>query len=117
MRHGVAGRNFGRPTDERLAMYKTLITDVLRYEKVTTTEAKAKEVQAMVEKLITLAKGGSVHDRRLAAARLTDDQIVEKLFNILAPRYAERPGGYTRVVKLGPRKGDGAPMATLMLLE
>lgn len=117
MRHGVAGRKLGRPTDHRLALYKNLVTDVLRYEKVTTTEAKAKEVQAMVEKLITIARGGAIHDRRLAAARLNDPKIVDKLFKELAPRYAQRAGGYTRVVKMGPRKGDAAPMAMIMLLE
>lgn len=117
MRHRMGGRKFGRPTDHRLAMYKNLVTDVLRYEKVTTTEAKAKEIQAMVEKLITLARDGSVHHRRLAQARVTDPLIVEKLFTTLKDRYAERPGGYTRVVKLEPRLGDGAQMAIIMLVE
>ena len=117
MRHRVGGRKLGRSTSQRLALFKNLVTDVLRYEKVTTTEAKAKEIQAMVEKLITIAKGGSIHDRRLARARVTDPQIVEKLFTVLAPRYAERSGGYTRIVKLGPRQGDGAPMAMIMLVE
>jgi len=117
MRHRVGGRKLGRPTDQRLALYRNLVTDILRYEKVTTTEAKAKEVQAMVEKLITIAKGGTIHDRRLARARVADPRIVEKLFAVLAPRYADRAGGYTRVVKLGPRQGDGAPMAVIMLVE
>ena len=117
MKHRVGGRRFGRPTDQRLALYKNLVTDILRYEKVTTTEAKAKEVQAMVEKLITLARGGTIHDRRLAQARVNDPKIVEKLFSTLAPRYAERKGGYTRVIKLEPRLGDGASMAVIMLLE
>jgi large subunit ribosomal protein L17 len=117
MRHGVGGRKFGRPTDQRLAMYKNLVTDVLRYEKVTTTEAKAKEIQGMVEKLITTARGGTIHDRRLALRHVTDPLIVEKLFSTIAPRYANRPGGYTRVIKLEPRLGDGAPMAVIMLVE
>lgn len=117
MRHRVGGRKFGRPTDHRLAMYKNLVTDVLRYEKVITTEAKAKEIQGMVEKLITLARRGTLHDRRLAAARVSDPVIVEKLFTTLAQRYADRNGGYTRVVKLEPRLGDGAPMAAIMLVE
>jgi large subunit ribosomal protein L17 len=117
MRHHVGGRKFGRPTDHRLAMFKNLVTDILRYEKVTTTEAKAKEVQGMVEKLITLARGGTIHDRRLALARVSDPLIVEKLFTTLAPRYAQRPGGYTRVIKLEPRLGDGAQMAMIMLVE
>jgi len=117
MRHRVGGRKLGRPTDQRLALYRNLVTDVLRYEKVTTTEAKAKEVQAMVEKLITIAKDDTVHNRRLARARLYDAKLVEKLFTELAPRYANRHGGYTRLVKLGPRLGDGAPMAVIMLVE
>jgi large subunit ribosomal protein L17 len=113
----VGGRKFGRPTDQRLALFKNLVTDVLRYEKVTTTEAKAKEIQGMVEKLITLARGGTVHHRRLALRRVSDPQIVEKLFTTIAPRYADRNGGYTRVVKMEPRLGDGAPMAMIMLVE
>ena len=117
MRHNVGGRKFGRPTDHRLAMYKNLVTDVLRYEKVVTTEPKAKEIQAMVEKMITLGRGGTIHDRRLARARLNDPLIVDKLFTTLAQRYATRPGGYTRVLKLEPRLGDGAPMAVIMLVE
>ncbi len=117
MRHRVGGRKFGRPTDHRLAMYKNLVTDILRYEKVTTTVAKAKEVQGMVEKLITLAPDDTVHNRRLAQRRGTDPLIVQKLFDTLGPRYADRTGGYTRVVKLEPRLGDGAPMAVIMLVE
>lgn len=117
MRHRVAGRKFGRPTDHRLAMFKNLVTDVLRYEKVVTTEPKAKEIQAMVEKLITQARGGTPHDRRLISGKVTDPLIVDKLFDTLAPRYAERNGGYTRVIKLEPRQGDGAPMAVIMLVE
>ncbi len=117
MKHRVGGRRFGRPTDQRLALYKNLVTDILRYEKVVTTEAKAKEVQAMVEKLITLSRGGTIHDRRLAQGRVTDPLIVTKLFSTLKDRYAERNGGYTRVIKLEPRLGDGAQMAIIMLVE
>jgi large subunit ribosomal protein L17 len=117
MRHNVGGRKFGRPTDHRLAMFKNLVTDILRYEKVTTTEAKAKEVQPMVEKLITLSRGGTIHHRRLALQRVTDPLIVEKLFTTLKDRFADRPGGYTRVIKLEPRLGDGASMAIIMLVE
>ncbi len=90
MRHRVGGRKFGRPTDQRLAMFKNLVTDILRYEKVTTTEAKAKEVQAMVEKVISLAREDTVHHRRLARARVTDPLIVEKLFTTLRERYSGR---------------------------
>jgi large subunit ribosomal protein L17 len=117
MRHRVAGRKFSRSTSHRRAMYKNLVTDVLRYEKVVTTEPKAKEIQAMVEKMISLGRRGTMHDRRLAQARLSDPLIVEKLFTTLAERYVERSGGYTRVVKLEPRLGDGAPMAVIMLVD
>jgi large subunit ribosomal protein L17 len=117
MKHRVGGRKFGRPTDQRLAMYKNLVTDVLRYEKVTTTEPKAKEIQAMVEKAITLGCRGTIHDRRQALKHVNDPLIVEKLFTTLAQRYASRKGGYTRVIKLEPRLGDGAPMAIIMLVE
>jgi large subunit ribosomal protein L17 len=117
MKHQVAGRKFGRPTDQRLAMYRNLVTDVLRYEKVTTTEAKAKEIQAMVEKVITMGISGTIHDRRLAQKRVTDPLIVDKVFSTLRERYAERKGGYTRVIKLEPRLGDGAQMAVIMLVE
>ncbi len=117
MRHGIGGRQFGRPTNERLALYKSLVTDLLHYDRIQTTEAKAKEIQAQVEKLVTIAKGGSVHGRRLTAGRVNDPKVVEKLFTVLAKRYADRPGGYTQIVKTGPRKGDGAPMAIIRFVE
>lgn len=117
MRHGVAGRKLSRPTDHRLAMYRNLMTDLLRYEKIVTTEAKAKEIRGQAEKLITLGKRGDLHARRLAAARLYDGKVVDKLFHVIAPRYAERPGGYIRIIKLGPRQGDAAPMAAISLVE
>jgi len=98
-------------------MYRNLVTDLLRYEKIVTTEAKAKEVRGMAEKTITLGKNGTLHARRQALAFVTDKKVVPKLFDELASRYADRPGGYTRLVKLGPRLGDGAPMARLELVE
>jgi len=98
-------------------MYRNLVTDLLRYEKLVTTEAKAKEVRGMAEKVITLGKDGDLHARRQASAFVTDKKVVKKLFGELAPRYADRPGGYTRVVKLEPRLGDGAAMARLELVE
>ncbi len=116
MRHRVAGRKLGRPTDHRLALYRNLTTDLLRYEKIMTTEAKAKEVRSMAEEMITKAKGGSLHARRQAMSELYDPQVVDKLFAILAPRYQERQGGYTRIIHLGPRKGDAAPMVQLELV-
>lgn len=117
VRHRVAGRKLGRPTGHRVSMYRNLVTDLLRYEKLVTTEPKAKEVRGMAEKIITLGKDGDLHARRRALAFVTDKKVVKKLFDELAPRYADRPGGYTRIVKLEPRLGDGAPMARLELVE
>jgi len=93
------------------------VADLFRYEKIITTEAKAKETRGLAEKMITLGKEGSLSSRRRALAFVTDKKLVDKIFNQLAPRYAERPGGYTRLVKLGPRLGDGAPMAQLEMVE
>jgi large subunit ribosomal protein L17 len=116
MRHKVAGRKLSRATDHRMALYRNLVTDLLRYEKVVTTEAKAKEARSLAEKVITLGKQKNLHARRQALSFVYDKGVVDKLFTELAPRYAERPGGYTRVVKLGPRLGDGAQMAQLELV-
>jgi len=116
MRHKVAGRKLSRATDHRMALYRNLVTDLLRYEKIVTTEAKAKEVRPLAEKIITLGKRGGLHSRRQALTFVYDKQVVDKLFAEIGPRYAQRPGGYTRVVKLGPRLGDGAPMAQLELV-
>ena len=116
MRHRVAGRRLSRAGDHRMALYKNLVTDLLRYEKIVTTEAKAKEARPMAEKVITLGKQGSLHARRQALTFVTDKKVVDKVFTEFGPRYAERPGGYTRLVKLGPRLGDGAPMAQLELV-
>jgi len=117
MRHRVAGRKLSRPTEHRILMYRNLVTDLLRYEKIVTTEAKAKEVRGMAERMITLGKNGSLYARRQALAFVTDKKVVAKLFDELAPRYAQRTGGYTRIIKLEPRLGDGAPMAQLELVE
>ena len=117
MRHKVAGRRLGRPTGHRRAMYRNLVTDLLGYEKITTTEAKAKEVRSLAERIITLGKNGGLHSRRQALSFILDKKVAEKVFTELAPRYAERPGGYTRITKLGPRLGDGAPMVQLELVK
>lgn len=117
MRHRVAGRKLGRPTAQRLALLRNLVTDLLRYEKITTTEAKAREIRSEAEKLITLGKRGDLHARRQALAYIYDPRVVDKLFDALAERFASRPGGYTRIVKLGPRLGDAAPMARIELVE
>jgi large subunit ribosomal protein L17 len=98
-------------------MYRNLVTDLLGYEKIITTEAKAKEVRGLAEKMITLGKTGDLNSRRRALAFIIDSRVSEKLFNELASRYAERPGGYTRIIKLGPRLGDGAAMVKLELVK
>ena len=116
MRHRVAGKHLNRPTAQRQALYRGLVRDLLLHERIQTTEAKAKEVRGMVDRVITYGKKGTLHHRRLALAYLPDKDVVSKVFTDLAPRYAERPGGYTRVLKLGPRPGDGAPMALLELV-
>ena len=98
-------------------MYYNLVSDLLSYEKITTTEAKAKEVRGIAEKVITLGKDGSLHSRRRVLSMTNDKKVVAKLFDELAPRYANRTGGYTRIIKLGPRLGDAAPMVQLELVE
>jgi len=116
MRHAVAGRTLGRRTDHRLALFRNLVADLLKKERIKTTEAKAKEVRGQAEKVITYGKKGSLHHRRLTVAFISDKAVVAKVFQELAERYAHRPGGYTRIVKLGPRKGDAAPMVLLELV-
>jgi len=117
MRHKVAGRSLGRASGHRKAMFRNLVTDLFDYEKIVTTEAKAKEVRAMAERIVTLAKHGGLDARRQVLAFVYDKKVVDKVFNDLALRYAERPGGYTRITKLGPRLGDGATMVQLELVE
>ncbi len=117
MRHQVAGRHLGRNTAQRKALYRNLIIDLFRHERITTTEAKAKAVRAEAEKLITLAKRGDVHARRVAQKTVLDKNVSGKLFETLGPRYKERPGGYTRLLKLGPRMGDAAEMVILELVD
>lgn len=117
MAHRIDGRKLGRPTDHRLAMFRNMVTDLLRHEKIITTEAKAREIKGMAERIITLGKRGDLHARRQALAFVYDKKVVAKVFDDLAPRYASRPGGYSRLVKIGPRLGDGAAMAQLELLE
>ena len=117
MRHKVAGRKLGRSTSHRRAMYRNLVTALLGYDKIITTEAKAKEVRGLAEKMVTLGKEGGLHSRRQALSFVVDKKVVDKVFNELASRYVERPGGYTRITKLGPRLGDGAAMVQLELVE
>ena len=117
MRHGVSGRKFSRPTNQRMLMYRTQVTDLIRHGRIRTTEAKAKELQGMVEKVITLGKKGSLSHRRQALAFVTDERMVRRVFDELAERYADRAGGYTRVMRMDRRKGDGASMALLELIQ
>ena len=117
MRHRVQSRRFDRPTDERLALFRGLVTDLLRHEQLRTTEAKAKAIRGLVEKMITLGKSGTLPARRRVLGYVYDKDVALKVFDELGPRYAERPGGYTRIVKLGPRLGDGAPLVQIELIQ
>ena len=118
MRHRVAHRKLGRTTPHRLALLRNLATALFERERIRTTLMKAKELRPYAEKLITLAKRdeGRLHARRLAARDIHDPQVLRKLFESLGSRFADRPGGYTRILRLGPRKGDGAEMAIVELL-
>lgn len=117
MRHRVAGRHLGRETSHRLSLYRNLVTDLLRYERITTTEAKAKEIRPMAERIITLGRKGDLHSRRQALKFVYDPKVVKKVFDVIGPRMATRPGGYLRITGLEPRKGDGARMATIELVD
>lgn len=117
MRHRKSGRHLNRTRSHLRAMFKNMSTSLVRHELIKTTVPKAKELRRVVEPLITLAKIDSVANRRLAFARLRDKDSVTKLFNELGPRYKERPGGYLRILKCGPRSGDRAPMAYVELVD
>lgn len=124
MRHKVAGYRLSRGKDERIALRRTLIKQLFEHERIETTITKAAAIRGQAERLITMAKRGNkegsekmVHARRLVAARLGSSEMVNKLFDDIAPRYAERPGGYTRMYKLGKRQGDAAEMVLLELVE
>ena len=122
MKHRVAGRKLGRNASQRKALWRGLITELFRHDRISTTDAKARSVRGEAEHLITLAKrglaedGNQVHARRLAARTITDPEVTKRLFDEVAPRFMERQGGYTRIVKLGPRLGDGAEMVVLELV-
>ena len=117
MRHGKSGRKLGRTSTHRNAMLSNMTASVLTHEQIETTLPKAKEVRRVVDRMITLGKQGGLHARRRAMAYLCDEGAVGKLFDVLATRYKERPGGYTRVMKAGFRHGDSAPMAVVELIE
>ena len=117
MRHRKSGRKLGRNSSHRKAMYRNLAASLVRHETIRTTLPKAKELRRVVEPLITLAKEDGASRRRLAFDRLRDEAAVGKLFNDLGPRFRERPGGYLRILKMGHRNGDSAPMAVVQLLD
>jgi large subunit ribosomal protein L17 len=117
MRHGNSGRRLGRTTSHREAMFRNLVTSFLNHEKITTTDAKAKEIRSVAEKMITLGKRGDLHSLRQAASYIREKSVVTKLFTTIAPRYKDRAGGYTRIVKLGIRQGDAAPISIIELVE
>jgi large subunit ribosomal protein L17 len=117
MRHKVDGRKFDRPTGHRLAMFRNLVTDLLRHEQIKTTEAKAKEIRGRVEHAITLAKRGDVAARRAVVSEFPNEPlVVTKLFEEIAPKYADRNSGFTRIVRLGERRGDAAQMVQIELV-
>ncbi|RDD61657.1 50S ribosomal protein L17 [Ferruginivarius sediminum] len=117
MRHAKSGRKLNRTAEHRKAMFANMATALIKHEQIVTTLPKAKELRRVTEKLITLGKRGDLHARRLAASRLGDEAMAKKLFEVLGPRYKERPGGYTRVLKAGFRYGDAAPMAVIELVD
>ena len=117
MRHNKTGRRLGRKPDHRQHMMRNMVTSFFEYEKLTTTVTRAKELRKLVDKMISLGKRGDLHARRQALQVIRDPKIVGKLFEMIAPRYQERPGGYTRIIKLENRQGDNAPMSIIELVE
>ncbi len=117
MRHNVMGRKLGRTTNQRKALFRNLTTELFRHNRIKTTEAKAKAIQPLAERLITLARRRDLHARRLAARDIYDPAVLQKLFDTIGPTMQDRPGGYTRIFKLGPRHGDAAKMALIELVE
>jgi large subunit ribosomal protein L17 len=116
MRHRLTGRKLNRPTPHRKAMLRNLVRDLIVHESIKTTEARAKETRRSAEKIITLGKDGTLSARRRALAFLNDKKVTAKVFDDIAPRFVGRSGGYTRILKLGPRAGDGAAMAQIELV-
>jgi large subunit ribosomal protein L17 len=117
MRHNNIGRKFNRRPNQRKALLAGLVTQLIRHEQIITTVPKAKDLKRLIDKYITMAKKGDLNNRRIAVGRLREDDMVKKLFDVLAPRYASRSGGYARVVKVGPRYGDAADMAVIELVD
>jgi large subunit ribosomal protein L17 len=117
MRHGAAHRKLGRTTSHRTAMFANMAASLIKHEQIVTTLPKAKELRPFVEKLVTLAKRGDLHSRRIAISRVRDNDQVRKLFDTIGPRYADRNGGYIRVLKAGFRHGDNAPVAVIEFVD
>jgi len=117
MRHGKSGKKLGRTSSHRLAMMRNMVTSFLKYEKIKTTDVKAKELKKVAEKMVTLGKRGDLHARRQVAAFVRDKEVVAKLFDELSVRYRDCQGGYTRIVKMGHRVGDSAPMSIVEFIS
>ena len=117
MRHNKSGKRLGRNTTHRTAMLRNMVTSLLEHEKITTTDARAKELRKVADRMITLGKRGDLHARRQVLSVIRDQKIVAKLFDQIGPRYKDRPGGYTRILKIGSRLGDNAPQSIIALVE
>ena len=117
MRHGKANRKLGRTTSHRLALFRNQLQSLVIHERIVTTLPKAKELRRIAERLVTRGKSDTVHARRIVGRWVSDRDLIKKLFTEISPRFADRPGGYTRIVKLGPRHGDGAEMAVLEFVD
>ena len=117
MRHNKSGKRLGRNTPHRNAMLRNMVTSLLDHEKITTTDARAKELRKVVDRMITLGKRGDLHARRQVLNVIRDQKVVAKLFEQIGPRYKDRPGGYTRIIKVGSRLGDNAPQSIIALVE
>lgn len=117
MRHRTSGRKLNRTASHRKAMFANMVAALVKHEQIVTTLPKAKELRPIVEKLVTLARRGDLHARRLIASRIRDEAMAKKLIEVIGPRYADRPGGYTRVMKAGFRYGDSAPVAVIEFVD
>ena len=117
MHHNYSGRRLGRKPAHRAHMMRNMVTSFFEHEQITTTDTRAKELRKLVERMITLGKRGELHARRQALQVIRDEKVVAKLFELIAPRYQNRPGGYTRIIRLNNRQGDNAPMAVIELVE
>jgi large subunit ribosomal protein L17 len=117
MRHLKAGRKLNRTSAHRKALFRNLVTSLFEHEQIRTTDAKAKELRRVADRMVTLAKRGTLHARRQALSYIRSRRVVSKLFSDVADRFRERPGGYTRVVKIGPRRGDAAPLSIIELTD